>query len=61
MLNTDIKLYAFKNNVRLYQIADKLGMHYVTFNSKLRKELPEEEKQKILKIIDELTTRRWEL
>lgn len=52
--NCDIRLYAYKCNVKMYQIAEKLGMHYATLNSKLRKELKEEEKQKIIKIIDEL-------
>lgn len=58
MINMDIKLYALKNNVKLYQIAEKLGIHYVTLNSKLRKELTNEEKQKIYNIIDKLSNTR---
>ncbi len=52
--NNDIRIFAYKNNVKLYQIAEKLGMHYVTLNSKLRKELSKNEKQKIYQIIDEI-------
>lgn len=52
--NWDIRLYAYKCNVKMYQIAEKLDMHYATLNNKLRKELKEEEKQKIIKIINEL-------
>lgn len=52
--NSDIRIWAFQNNVRMYQIAEKLGIHYVTFNNKLRKELSAEEKRKIFTIIEEL-------
>lgn len=53
-LNKDIRILAFRNNIKMYQIAEKLGIHYVTLNSKLRKGLTEEEKEKIYKIIEEL-------
>ena len=53
-VNSDIRIWAFQNNVRMYQIAEKLGIHYVTFSNKLRKELSTEEKRKIFNIIDEL-------
>lgn len=53
-MNSDIRIWAFQNNVRMYQIAEKLGIHYVTLNNKLRKELSTEEKRKIFNIIDEL-------
>lgn len=53
-LNSDIKIWAFQNDIRMYQIAEKLGIHYATLNSKLRKELSTEEKRKIFNIIDEL-------
>ncbi|MCI8361978.1 MAG: hypothetical protein HFJ41_02350 [Clostridia bacterium] len=52
--NTDIRIWAFQNNVRMYEIAEKLGIHYVTLSTKLRKELNTEEKQKIFKIIDQI-------
>lgn len=54
MANVEIRTKAFCNNVKLWQIADSLGITDATFSRKLRKELSETEKAKILKIIDEL-------
>lgn len=54
MNNLDIRKEAEQSNVKLWRIADYLGISDGNFSRKLRKELPEEEKQKILKIIDEL-------
>ena len=48
-VNSDIRVLIFKNNIRMYKIADELGIHYATLNSKLRKELTKEEKEKIKK------------
>ncbi len=53
-MNSDIKLKAAGYGVKLWQIADKLGMTDSTFSRKLRKELPEADKKKIFDIIDEL-------
>ena len=50
--NSDIRLWAFQNNVKMYEIAEKLGIHYVTLNGRLRKQLPIESKQEIFNIID---------
>lgn len=52
--NADIRLWAFQNNVKMYKIAEKLHIHYATLNSKLRKELPTEEKRRIFSIINDL-------
>lgn len=41
-----------KSNVKKWEVAEKLGIADTTFSKKLRKELPESEKQKILKIIE---------
>lgn len=55
MRNLDIREYAKKKNVKLWQIAEKLGYAYDTaFSKALRHELPEEKKAGIFKIIDEL-------
>ena len=54
MKNQDIREKAKNSNVRLWQIADKLGMTDGTFSKKLRKELTDNEKQNIFAIIDEL-------
>ena len=53
-LNLDVRIRAFQNDIKMYEIADKLKMHYVTLNSKLRKKLSTEEKEKIFDIIEEL-------
>lgn len=57
-LNYDLKIYAFKNNVKMYEISNKLGIHYVTLNGRLRKELSKEEKEKIIEIINQIVKER---
>lgn len=54
MNNTDIRKCAKTHGVRLWQIADELGISEITMSRKLRYELSEDEKQKILDIINEL-------
>lgn len=52
--NMKIREKARNSRVRLWQIADALGMQESLFSKKLRKELTEEEQEKILSIIDDL-------
>ena len=54
MKNNDVKEYAKQAGVRLWQVAEAYGMNDGNFSRKLRKELPVEEKKKILEIIDRL-------
>ncbi len=54
MCNKDIREYANKRNVRLCQIAIKLGINDGNFSRKLRVELSEEKKAEIRAIIDSL-------
>lgn len=54
MHNKDIREYAAKHGVRLWQIAARLGINDGNFSRKLRKELPQEEREKIFAIIDNL-------
>lgn len=54
MKNKEIREKAKKLGIRLWQIADKLGISEPTMTRKLRRELADGEKQKILNIIDEL-------
>jgi len=54
--NQDIRKTAAKNGVRIWQIADKLGVHEVTLVKRLRYELSEAEKAEIFDIIDALAT-----
>lgn len=51
MVNTEIKDMAKKYNVKLWQIADELSITDTLFSKKLRKELSNEEKKKIISII----------
>jgi hypothetical protein len=52
--NMKIREKARNSGVRLWQIADALGMQESLFSKKLRKELPEDEQERILNIIDDL-------
>ena len=52
MCNKDIREYAQRNNVKLWQIANELHINDGNFSWKLRVELTEDKKQEIRKIID---------
>lgn len=52
--NQDIRNAAKKADIKLWQIAEKLGIWDATLSRKLRKELPQEKKEKIIGIIAEL-------
>ena len=54
MCNMDIRQAAAGAGVRLWQIADAIGLNDGNFSRKLRKDLPEDEKQKIFGIIEDL-------
>ena len=51
MKNIDIRELADKKNVRLWEIADRLGIADCNFSRMLRKELPVERKRYIYSII----------
>lgn len=55
MANFDIREAAVSSKVKLWQIADELGIADSNFSRKLRKELPKEEKERILSIIKQLS------
>ena len=55
MSNLDIRNTAAGNGVRLWQIAEALGIADCSLSRKLRKELPAEEKQEIFGIIEKLS------
>ena len=54
MTNNEIRAKAKEKSVKLWQIADALKISEPTITRKLRHELSEEEKQKILALIDEI-------
>ena len=56
--NKDIKNAAKRAGVFHYEIAEKLGIQDSAFSRKLRRELPIEERDKILEIINELAAER---
>ena len=55
MRNNEIRQSAKAAGVKLWQIAEVVGVNDGNFSRKLRHELPEDEKQKILEIIDQLS------
>lgn len=54
MSNQEIRRTAAGAGVKLWQIADALGMADCSFSRKLRKELSQDEKEKIFSIIQRL-------
>ena len=54
MNNMDLRDYAKSQGVKLWQIAEKLNINDGNFSRKLRKELPDQEKKKIIMIVDEV-------
>lgn len=52
--NMDIREKADESGIFLWQIADKLGIRDNDFSRNLRKELPQEEKERIFGIIEQL-------
>lgn len=55
MKNEDIKRFAKQYGVRLWMVADVMGIQDSALSRKLRRELPTEEKQRIFDIIMELS------
>lgn len=55
MVNTEIRIKLAAKGVKQYQVAECIGIADTSFSRKLRKELSEEEKLRILSIIDKLS------
>lgn len=60
MANEIIKATAKRKSIRLWEVAESLEMQDSALSRKLRKELPQEEKEKILAIIDRLAQEKQE-
>lgn len=56
--NSDVREAIKKGGLYQWEIAEKYGCSEVTFIRKLRRELPDTEKQKIYAIIEELVKER---
>ena len=52
--NQKIRSYAKEKGVLLWEIAERVGVNDGNFSRRLRRELPEDEQQKIMQIIDEI-------
>lgn len=61
MYNREIREAAKKAGVHLWQVAEACGINDGNFSRKLRRELPQEEKQTILEIIDRLSKEKQEV
>lgn len=55
MANEDIRKSAKENHVKLWKIAEELGINDGNFSRRLRCELPDTEKQKIFSIIQKIS------
>lgn len=53
-MNEHIKSHAKDRGVKLWEVAYRYGITDATFSRKLRLELPTQEREKIMEIIDEL-------
>lgn len=51
MTNVEIRVEMTKKGLKQWELAQLLGISESTFCRKLRKEIPEDEKQKILELI----------
>ena len=58
--NEKIRKKIEENHIRYWQVAYEYGIDDTAFSKKLRRELPEEKKEKINKIIDKLIKEKEE-
>lgn len=54
LANQEIRAAAKNTGVRLWQVAERIGITDATFSRKLRRELPEQERKHILGVIGKL-------
>lgn len=54
MSNKEIRNAAGGHGLKLWQVAEAIGMNESAFSRKMRKELPQAEKEKILSVIDQM-------
>ena len=56
--NQEIREYAAKNGIYLWEIALAMGISEPTMTRKLRTELPEHDREMIMRVINELAAMR---
>jgi predicted XRE-type DNA-binding protein len=57
-VNSEVKKAIKEANVKQWMVAERYGLHEGNFSRLLRHELPEDEKEKILGIIEELKAQK---
>lgn len=57
-MNEDINAYARLRKVKLWQIAEALGITDSAFSRKMRHELEPEAKRKIMKLVDKIASEK---
>ena len=60
MTNSRIKEMAKEKKVKLWEIADQLGITDATFSRKLRKELSQDQREQCMEIIEKISANREE-
>ena len=61
LANTEIRDAAKRNGVRLWQVAEGIGITDAPFSRKLRRELPADEREKVLNVIAKLAAESREV
>ena len=59
MKNSDIRVCAIECGVRMWELADQLGISPETLSRKLRRELEPAEKERMIQTIQAIAVRRW--
>ena len=57
-MNQEIRRLIFEHNLKLWQVADVLGIHPVTLSNWLRHELPEDKRARVLEAIKTIVAER---
>ena len=59
MKNSDIRVCAIEYGVRMWELADQLGISPETLSRKLRRELEPAEKERMIQSIQTIADRMW--
>lgn len=58
IINADIKAKTMLNGVRLYEVAQRCQMCESTFNRRMRKELSQADRERLLRAIEEIAAEK---
>lgn len=59
--NIEIRIRAKTSGVKLWQVAEEIGMSDAAFSRKLRHELPNEDRERVLNAISRLAAEKTEV